>query len=304
MIVSSSVRNLCKEKHFKKKKKSKSSTIIRDEASHPRPPFTTYPPLISSCLTHFCCILIVVIFFPPPLILPKRSIPQNMAAPYAPNTTPMLHSDLWNYILTFIPSHQGVALRFIKYFSQLPVARAWRAAPAKEAVADAASRGSVALVEFLHGTLRFPLSPAACAGAARGGHLALLQWLRAKRCAWDAQTSFEAARNAHVHVLEYTAGQQLWSTKTCAAAAESGHFDTLKWLRAHDCPWDQAVTSRAAARGDLAMLQWSRAQGCPWTEMTCNCAAQNGHLQVLKWFVRRNEGGETSHPPSDIMQGS
>ena len=55
---------------------------------------------------------------------------------------------------------------------------------------------------------------AECHAAARGGHAAVLQWLRANGCGWDAGTCF------------------------CAAA--NGHLEVLQWARANGCPWDRA----------------------------------------------------------------
>ena len=48
-----------------------------------------------------------------------------------------------------------------------------------------------------------------CALAARGGHLHVLQWLRAdgcrllERCPWDGRTCQFAAMNGHLHVLQW-----------------------------------------------------------------------------------------------------
>jgi len=61
-------------------------------------------------------------------------------------------------------------------------------------------------------------------------------------------------------------------------AAMYSHLDTLKWLREHDCPWDEDATSGAALHGQLDTLKWMFGQGCPWDERTCGNAAQNGHL--------------------------
>jgi hypothetical protein len=46
--------------------------------------------------------------------------------------------------------------------------------------------------------------------AARGGHLAVLQWLRANGCQWD------------------------WLV--CLFAAKNGHKAVLHWARANGCP--------------------------------------------------------------------
>ena len=76
------------------------------------------------------------------------------------------------------------------------------------------------------------------ARAALGGHLAVLQWLRAQ----DPPCP--------------------WGKYTCANAAKRGHLEVLKWLRAQDppCPWDRFTCAGAAASGYLEVLQWLRAQ--------------------------------------------
>ena len=60
-----------------------------------------------------------------------------------------------------------------------------------------------------------------CAHAAYGGHLAILQWLRAEGCPWNKNTGYHAVTGGHVEVL--------------------------RWARANGCPWDAATRDRAAA---------------------------------------------------------
>jgi hypothetical protein len=45
-----------------------------------------------------------------------------------------------------------------------------------------------------------------------GGHLEVLQWLRANECPWDEGT--------------------------CRWAAKCGKLEVLQWARANGCPWD------------------------------------------------------------------
>ncbi len=52
-----------------------------------------------------------------------------------------------------------------------------------------------------------------CAGAAKGGHLEILQWLKSQGCPWN--------------------------NETCADAAEGGHLELLQWARSQGCPWDE-----------------------------------------------------------------
>ena len=69
----------------------------------------------------------------------------------------------------------------------------------------------------------------------------------------------------------------------CAAAARNGDLETLKALRADDCPWYEATCANAAKGGHLETLKWARENGCPWDERTCRYAALNGHFEVMKW---------------------
>ncbi len=60
-------------------------------------------------------------------------------------------------------------------------------------------------------------------GAAKYGHLEVLQWARANGCPWDE--------------------------KTCLGAAEGGHLEVLLWAHANGCPWDDRVMYIAAQNG-------------------------------------------------------
>ena len=62
-----------------------------------------------------------------------------------------------------------------------------------------------------------------------GGHLTLLQWLRANDCSWD----------------EYA----------CSHVARGRHLTLLQWLRANGCDWN-AITCMQTVEGDhLEVLQ-------------------------------------------------
>jgi hypothetical protein len=72
-----------------------------------------------------------------------------------------------------------------------------------------------------------------CSSAASGGHLAVLQWLRANACPWN----------------EYT----------CSEAAANGHLQLLQWARANGCPWGEGTCTDAAR---LEMGTWLCCSGC------------------------------------------
>ena len=110
----------------------------------------------------------------------------------------------------------------------------------------------------------------ACDGAARGGSLEALEFLRGldPPCHWDESTSCDAAR--------------------------IGNLDVLKWARSQDppCPWDEDVCYYAAGRGHLEVLKWARSQDppCPWSRSDCRrVASQNDHQHIVKWIDQQED---------------
>ena len=131
-----------------------------------------------------------------------------------------------------------------------------------------------------------------CASAAEGGELTTLQWLRAQDppCPWDEQTCAMAAKGGHLEILRWAVTQDPpcpWSASTCSNAATGGQFTLLQWLRGQDppCPWNSWTCANAAAGDHLEMLQWARSQDppCPWDSWTCRSAAINCHFDTLQW---------------------
>ena len=76
--------------------------------------------------------------------------------------------------------------------------------------------------------------------------------------------------------------------KTCAAAARNGRLESIKWLRANDCPWDEETCDRAAQGKHLDVVKWLRDNGCPWSARACGLVAMDGDLDMLKW-LRAND---------------
>jgi hypothetical protein len=76
---------------------------------------------------------------------------------------------------------------------------------------------------------RLPWNEAACAHAALGGHLEVLQWARANGCPWDE--------------------------KTCAMAARKGQFQVLKWAIKNGCPCAKETREMAENAGLVDVSQ-------------------------------------------------
>jgi hypothetical protein len=94
-------------------------------------------------------------------------------------------------------------------------------------------RGDVDMVRWAldHGGQRWD------AQASCGGHLEVVQWLRAKGCPWDSQT--------------------------CAKAAQHGYLEVIKWSRANGSPWGANTIRLARRRIHLSVLRWAAYNGCP-----------------------------------------
>ena len=102
----------------------------------------------------------------------------------------------------------------------------------------AASEARAVMVErVIEGSLREKFKRSLCGYSAKGGHLAVLEWARAKGCPWDKWTSAEAAKNGHIEVLQWARAHGCsWDVMTCAIAAKNGHLEVLQCARAHGCP--------------------------------------------------------------------
>ena len=128
-----------------------------------------------------------------------------------------------------------------------------------------------------------------CGWAARGGHLEVLKWLRAKGCPCGTLTSCWAAQGGRLEVMKWLRAKGCpWGTWASSRAAKGGHLVVLQWMRAQDppCPWNSDVCYYAASKGHLEVLRWARSQGCPWDGRAPRAAAKGGHLKVLKWLIK------------------
>ena len=106
---------------------------------------------------------------------------------------------------------------------------------------------------------------------------------------WDEQTCNWAAQGGHLELVKWLRAKGCpWGTTTSANAAFGGHLEVLQWMRGQDppCPWDSNVCYFAASKGHLEVLRWARSQGCPWNENAPCAAAMNGHLKTLVWLIQ------------------
>jgi len=74
----------------------------------------------------------------------------------------------------------------------------------------------------------------------------------------------------------------LFSTGCSEAAANVGDVESLMYLHAEGCPWDERTTSAAAYSGHLTSLQYALDFGCSSVPHLMKVAAGGGHVHVLQ----------------------
>ncbi len=124
---------------------------------------------------------------------------------------------------------------------------------------------SLSLVQWLWPTLG---KKNVCHRLAHDGHLAALQWVRARGAPWDHDTCTYAGKEGHLAVLQWARAQDPpcpWNKDMSYWIACMGHLDVLQWARAQDppCPWDSYVIYHAQKSSHWRLAEWAFDNGCP-----------------------------------------
>ena len=127
-----------------------------------------------------------------------------------------------------------------------------------------------------------------CEKVAETNKLELLKWIREeKKCEWDHNTIYTAARQGNLEMVKYCVANECYIGEyTCACAAESGNLEVLKYLHEEvKAPWYWETAQWAAQNGHLHILEYLvERKFDEFTDWTCACAAENGHLDCLKYL--------------------
>jgi hypothetical protein len=165
----------------------------------------------------------------------------------------------------------------------------------------AVEQGDGAIVQYLM-SIGCDADEAACAAAARHGHLDILKQLRAQDCPWISLNALAKVSSQYVP-CECGDGDD----NMCVAAAEGGHLDILQYVLEQGCVMDQATCNAAASAGHLHIIQYAAEQNIPltnkdwpskatdaypalacgvayWTSL-CDRAALRGDIVMLDWLV-------------------
>lgn len=134
-------------------------------------------------------------------------------------------------------------------------------------------------------SLPFDITIKCYSNAAHFGHLDVLQWLITNHGKPLCESVCAAAANrGSFECLKYMHEINLpWDERVCINAAYNNHIECLKYAHDNGCPWDEWVCTSAAMCGNIDCLKYARNNGCPWDKLTCVRAAESGHLDCLIW---------------------
>jgi hypothetical protein len=138
-----------------------------------------------------------------------------------------------------------------------------------DALTAAAGAGQIGMCEYL---LRegCELNFEACSRAAAGGHTDTLRWLLEQECPWSVhEVCMSAARNGYTDILDFVIeqGEVLDAellTDALNDAGSSNQLPAVQWLRQHGAAWPAALGfgQRYFHQWGGESLAWARAQGC------------------------------------------
>jgi hypothetical protein len=94
-----------------------------------------------------------------------------------------------------------------------------------------------------------PFNELTLASAARGGHLALCQFLLAEGYLNYERACSAAAQSGHLDVLRFLHESGCYSEKICGSATISGSMEVMQYLRQHGCTLSADVMASATGFG-------------------------------------------------------
>jgi hypothetical protein len=157
----------------------------------------------------------------------------------------------------------------------------------------AAHSGSIDMLDWLKAEGWCAFDTCTCSGAAKGGHLAALQYLHSEGCDWNAEyIARSAASSGSIEVVDWLRQQPdtVIDAGVMAAAVRADQIGMCEHLRSIGCEWDDDACDEAAVCGHSDMLRWLREHGCPWdVGDVCINAAIHGLTDILDYVIEQGE---------------
>ena len=138
----------------------------------------------------------------------------------------------------------------------------YRAVSEGNLVNYAAFQGSAEVLRWLMEEKDWELNEDTGWWAGMGGSVEVLEHLLERGYEFDMMACSGAARGGCLEALKFLRGLDPpcpWNKGTCAYAVQGGHLDVLKWARSQDppCPWERDdCRERARRYGHLHIVRW------------------------------------------------
>jgi hypothetical protein len=102
-----------------------------------------------------------------------------------------------------------------------------------------------------------------CGKAGAAGDVVQLQWLCNHGAPVNISSAYDAAISGSVQVFEILQQQEVaFDHVTMQKAAQHGHLQLCKWLRAAGCNWSSYVVCSAAFSDSVETVRWLLDNGC------------------------------------------
>jgi hypothetical protein len=111
-----------------------------------------------------------------------------------------------------------------------------------------------------------------------------MKWLLEQQCDFFFETSTQAAKAGHLHILRFlhTIGCAIDSSAS-EAAAKLGAVDILQWLDECGITWRKSgVYAAAASSGNMQLILWMAEKQAKFNYRSMAAAAEYGHLEICK----------------------
>ena len=131
-------------------------------------------------------------------------------------------------------------------------------------------------------------------GAARNGHVHILEWLVEKDadCLNEYNAAITLIQNGLLDILKQLKDKGAWGTfshdRHGALAAITTFLELFKYILKDDPIFNEEIFAGAALSGTIEMLEYCYQNSCPFDEDACSKALGNADkdqsLEVLKWL--------------------
>lgn len=167
---------------------------------------------------------------------------------------------------------------------------------------DAARGGHVDILKYLE-TQDIEFDEHTMAGAARGGCIETIEFLMDEGCPRDKGAIHCAARGGNLKILKMFIIDWNEYEETLAQIEEEQDAEKIEdfiFEHGDGTPWDQHTMEAAAEGGHIDILKFLKAEGAVWNIETLMKAIPGGHLDAVKFLVgdgcpREKDGYEGAH---------